>query len=71
MRASVVTYTLGQSVLENSALLFFYQKMLGCRFLPEGSTAHWEGGVVLALYVQQARVLFACIFSGDTQESFC
>ena len=63
------TYTLGQSVWENSALLFFLQENFGVQFLPEGSTPQWEGGVVSALYVLQARVLFTCIFfSGDAQE---
>ena len=33
MRASVGTYTLGQGVGENSALLlFFYKRILGCSF---------------------------------------
>ena len=61
MRASVGTYTLGQSVRENSAL-FFLQGNFGVQFLPAGSTPQWEGGVVAALYVLQIRVLFTCNF---------
>ena len=49
--ASVGTCTLGQSVWENSALLFVYKRILGCSFLPAGSTPQREGGVVTALYV--------------------
>ena len=57
MRASVGTYTLGQGVGENSALLFFFsQENFGVQFLPAGSTPQWEGGVVSALYVLQIRV---------------
>ena len=57
MRASVGTYTLGQGVGENSALLFlFSQENFGVQFLPAGSTPQWEGGVVSALYVLQIRV---------------
>ena len=50
------TYTLGQSVWENSALLFFCTRDIGVQFLPAGSTPQWEGGVVSALYVLQIRV---------------
>ena len=65
------TYTLGESVWENSALLFFYKRILGCSFLPTGSTPRWEGGVVSALYVLQTRVLFVCIFFlGTLREVF-
>ena len=62
MHASVGTYTLRQSVSENSALLFFYQRILGCSFLPEGSTPQWEGGVVSALYVLKIRVQCCVLF---------
>ena len=62
MRASVGTYTLGQSVRENSALIF-YQGILGCSFfLPAGGAPQSEGGEATATYVLQARVLFTCIF---------
>ena len=40
------------------------------QFLPEGSTPQWEGGVVLALYVLQARVLFTCLFFLGTLRIF-
>ena len=51
------TYTLGQGVGENSALLlFFSQENFGVQFLPAGSTPQLEGGVVSALYVLQIRV---------------
>ena len=56
------TYTLGQSVWENSSLLFFLQENFGVQVLPEGSTPRWEGGEATAPYVLQARVLFTCIF---------
>ena len=57
------TFTLGQSVWEKSALLFFYKGILGCSFfLPAGSTQQWEGGEASVTYVLQARVLFTCIF---------
>ena len=57
MRASVGTYTLGQGVGENSALLFFFsQENFGVHFFPAGSTPQWQGGVVSALYVLQIRV---------------
>ena len=42
------TCTLGQSVWENSALLFFYKRILECSLLPEGSIPQWEGGEVSA-----------------------
>ena len=65
------TCTLGQSVWESSALLYFCNRILGCSFLPAGSTPQWEGGVVTTLYVLQARVLITCIFfSGDAQQFF-
>ena len=40
----------------------FLQEKFGVQFLPEGSAAQWEGGVVSALYVLQVRVLTTCIF---------
>ena len=46
MRASVGTYTLGQGVGENSALLlFFYKRILGCSFClraaPHSGRGEW------------------------------
>ena len=49
---------------KNLLCYFFYKRILGVQFLPEGSTPQWEGGVVSALYVLQARVLFPCFFLG-------
>ena len=68
--APVVTYTLGQSVQANSALLFFYKKILVCNFLPKGSTPQWEDEVVSTLYVLQTRVLVACILLRDARRIF-
>ena len=51
--------------------VIFLQENFGVQFLPEGSTPQWEGGVVSALYVLQARVLFTCIFFLGTLRNFC
>ena len=68
----MVTYTLGQSVWENFALLFFLQENFwGCIFCLRAAHPQWEGGEASAPYVLQARVLSVCInFSGDAQEFF-
>ena len=42
--------------------VIFLQENLGVQSLPEGSSPQWEGGVVSALYVLQARVLITCNF---------
>ena len=71
MRASVGTYTLGQGVGENSALLFFFlQENFGVQFLPAGSTPQWEGGLVSALYVLQIRVQCCVHFFLGTLKNF-
>ena len=45
----MVTYTLGQSVWEISALVFFYKRILGVHFLREGSTPTVGGGRGLSI----------------------
>ena len=65
----MATYTLGQSVQENSAL-FFLQENFGVQFLPEGSTPQWEAGVVSALYVLQIRVQCCVHFFLGTLRNF-
>ena len=51
--------------------VIFLQENFRVQFLPEGSAPQWEGGVVSALYVLQARVLITCtFFSGDAPEFF-
>ena len=65
------TYTLGQGVGKNSALLlFFSQENFGVQFLPAGSTPQWEGGVVSALYVLQIRVQCCVHFFLGTLRNF-
>ena len=69
MRASVGTYTLGQSVLENSALLFFYKRILGCSFClrvaPHNGRGEWSQHYMCCRSVYSAVCIF--FFPGDAQ----
>ena len=51
--------------------VIFLQEIFRVQFLPEGSARQWEGGVVSALYLLQARVLITCNFlPGTLRKSF-
>ena len=58
----MVTYTLGQSVSENSALLFFHKRILGCSFClriaPHSGRGKWPQHFMRCGSVYSA----ACIF---------
>ena len=69
MRASVGTYTLGQGVGENSALLlFFHKRNLGCRFClreaPQSGRGEWSQHYMWGRSVYSAACLFFCRRSG-------
>ena len=56
--------------MEKFFFVIFLQENFGVQFLPEGSAPQWEGGVVSALYVLQARVLITCNFFLGTLRNF-